>query len=110
MPDATDKESETYSFNKGKKTDKVVAKSFTNRLIHKLERTVGEKHSMSSGLDANKVGLYGFDLANPIKSAHKVEGKDQHQTDGLIFPTIHSARESIEKLLGMIQKEEKDKE
>lgn len=101
VPDATDKESETYSFNKGKRTDKVVAKSFTNRLIHKLERTVGEKHSMSSGLDTNKVGLYGFDLANPIKSAHKVEGKDQHQTDGLIFPTIHSARESIEKLLGM---------
>ena len=100
-PDADYPEQKVYTFGvKGSKKQKtnILAKPFVNRLIHKLERTVGESHSLKSGLlDSHKVGLYGFDLANPTK----VQGKDTHKTDGLVFPTIDSVQNAIHKLMGM---------
>lgn len=97
-PDATEPEPREYLLGKGHKKVKVKAKPFINRLIHKLEKTIGETHNINSGLlHSHKVGLYGFDLANPIK----VQGKDTHKTDGLVFPTKESAQRAIDDLIGM---------
>ena len=100
-PDATEPGKQKYVFfkkgsnKKKKQTDTIIAHPFVNRLIHKLEKNVGESHSLTSGLTG--VGLYGFDLANPTK----VTGKDTHKTDGLVFPTKDSAQHAINRLLGM---------
>jgi len=55
-----------YNFRLSKKPYKIRAKSFINRLIHKLERTKGLPHAPHVGLDQDEhlVGQYGFDLQN----------------------------------------------
>ena len=55
-----------YNFTLSKKPFRIKAKSFINRLVHKLEKTKGIPHASYVGLDRDEhsVGQYGFDLQN----------------------------------------------
>ena len=48
IPDADEPNEKIYSVGKGKRKDQVKAKPFINRLIHKLERTIGQEQDRKS--------------------------------------------------------------
>jgi len=97
IPDAPEPEERVYNLGTKKDPKRIPAKPFINRLVHKLEKTVGEEHSRGVGLDRDEhpVGMYGFDMANPEKGT----GVVPNHTDGMQMVTKTMARTAIKILL-----------
>lgn len=86
-----------YNFTQSKKPYTIKAKSFINRLVHKLERTKGLPHAPHVGLDRDEhsVGQYGFDLQNIFTGKGKLPAASQ----GMQLPTKDMAQKAINQFL-----------
>jgi hypothetical protein len=86
-----------YDFKFGQKKVTITAKSFINRLIHKLEKTKGEAHDKVVGLhpDEHSHGQYGYDLQKTFSGHGLLPGA----TEGMQLITKDMAEEAIKELL-----------
>ena len=87
----------TYNFKFGQKKVTITAKPFINRLIHKLEKTKGEKHDALAGLhpDEHSHGQYGYDLQKTFSGHGLLPGA----TEGMQLITKDMAEEAIKELM-----------
>ena len=86
-----------YDFKNGQKKVTITAKPFINRLIHKLEKTKGEKHDKGVGLhpDEHSHGQYGYDLQKAFSGHGLLPGA----TEGMQLITKDMAEEAIKELM-----------
>jgi len=80
------------------------AKPYLNRLYHKLERTEGEEHHPSAGLQDFGIthGQYGYDFAFPKKS--EIEGKEKRSARGVgSWPSTHTVNAAVNDLWNLNQ-------
>ena len=86
-----------YDFKFGQKKVTITAKPFINRLIHKLEKTKGEKHDALAGLhpDEHSHGQYGYDLQKTFSGHGLLPGA----TEGMQLITKDMAEEAIKELM-----------
>lgn len=98
-------EPKIYTFatsGRGQKSFK--ARSYINRLIHKLERTRGQPHAPHTGLDkfGHTHGQYGYDLYGVKAGRPAVKSRDTdipHSTQGLQMLTGNTASHRLRRFL-----------